>query len=71
MRLRVPGESMSLSETAREHVVLKHVVEYDAKSARGEDGNQSEDQCDEINFEGEGFEHNESHRPAGWREKQC
>jgi hypothetical protein len=38
---------MSLNQAARKHVVLEHVVETDAQSAREKDGNQAQAKSDE------------------------
>ena len=46
---------MSLRETAREHVVLEHVVETDAHLAREEDGHQPKEERNQKNAKGEGF----------------
>ena len=54
IRLRIPAISIPRCQAAREHVVLEHVVEADAKSARQKYGNQSQDQANDIYFGSEG-----------------
>lgn len=45
---------MTGGETARQHIVLEHVVQPDAEVGSQQNGDQSQNKGDDVDFDGEG-----------------